>query len=39
VVIQGEMIFYLSLWIGIMYMTEPYDLPEMMRKLISFFQY
>jgi hypothetical protein len=39
VVIQGEIIFYFSLWIGIMYMTDPCDLPEMMRNLISFFQY
>jgi len=39
VVIRGEMIFDFSLWIGMMYMTDPYDLPEMMRKLISFFPY
>jgi len=39
VVIQGERIFNFSLWIGIMYMTDLYDLPEMMRKLISFLQY
>jgi len=39
VVIQEERIFDFSLWIGIRYMTDLYDLPEMTRKLIFFFQY